>query len=156
MNAPPWKTIPPTLVITYKNHSLDEFLTDCLGFTNKVVRIGGRSRCPEAAEVPPSVGALPNGVGFCSYTQNTIVKCLKIVKRKRVDITLVSLFGNLCCLSPSCCTARDPKIPTQMFKIGKDQSCWTQAESFCQICPKQPQFISSGNINFQNAHPRSK
>eukprot|EP00667_Euglena_gracilis_P000332 EG_transcript_332 len=40
-------TIPPTLVITYKNHSLDEFLTDCLGFTNKVVRIGGRSRCAE-------------------------------------------------------------------------------------------------------------
>eukprot|EP00667_Euglena_gracilis_P000393 EG_transcript_393 len=34
----------PILVIAFKNRSLDEFLCDCLGFTNDVVRVGAQSR----------------------------------------------------------------------------------------------------------------
>jgi hypothetical protein len=33
----------PILVLTYKNHALDQFLQDCLQFCSSVVRVGGRS-----------------------------------------------------------------------------------------------------------------
>ena len=35
----------PILVICYTNHALDQFLEGIINFTNKVVRIGGRSKC---------------------------------------------------------------------------------------------------------------
>jgi adenylate kinase family enzyme len=34
----------PIMIVTYKNHSLDQFLLGCLKFTKKIVRIGGRSK----------------------------------------------------------------------------------------------------------------
>ena len=37
----------PIIVIGFKNRSLDEFLCDCLPFTQDVVRIGGRSKTPQ-------------------------------------------------------------------------------------------------------------
>merc|ERR1712155_143828 len=36
----------PILVLTYKNHALDEFLKSSLEFTTDIVRIGGRSKEP--------------------------------------------------------------------------------------------------------------
>src|SRR5690554_4508737 len=41
----------PILVITYKNHALDEFLEGCLSFCKEVVRIGGRSQSDKLAEL---------------------------------------------------------------------------------------------------------
>lgn len=35
---------PPILIVTYKNHALDQFLEGCLTFTKKIVRIGGGSK----------------------------------------------------------------------------------------------------------------
>lgn len=39
----------PILVIAFKNRSLDEFLCDCLPFTNEVVRVGGQSKATQLA-----------------------------------------------------------------------------------------------------------
>jgi superfamily II DNA or RNA helicase len=35
----------PILVICYTNHALDQFLEGIMKFTNKIVRIGGQSKC---------------------------------------------------------------------------------------------------------------
>ncbi|KAI1298412.1 NFX1-type zinc finger-containing protein 1 [Halotydeus destructor] len=36
----------PILVLSYKNHALDQFLEGCLNFTKKITRVGGRSESP--------------------------------------------------------------------------------------------------------------
>ena len=61
----------PILLLTYKNHALDEFLKHMLGFCDKddVVRIGGRSKEPDLEECN-----LKNVQNFIRYQKATITE----------------------------------------------------------------------------------
>merc|ERR1712130_186476 len=43
-NAKRAKTSGPIMILTYKNHALDQFLIGCLSFTKAIVRVGSRSK----------------------------------------------------------------------------------------------------------------
>lgn len=108
----------PILVLTYKNHALDQFLTGCLNVTTNIVRVGSRSKSIQLEkynlktlykqvsakthlrarfDTVHGVKLLKNEIGYCVYILNELLLTQNLpylLSEMRAELTAAVFFAN--------------------------------------------------------------
>lgn len=162
-NAPIWNVSgKPLLVVCYTNHALDQFLEGLVGVTDKIVRIGGRSKSKvleefnlkEKRRVTKKKRALFDLVRDVRYRMADVMKVIQCIQR---DLEMISSHRGIISLSVlqkvgmrdqhvGCFESPDPLVSNKLF------TDWLEYGMYDDIPPPQAEAEQNqGGDDDQNA-----